>query len=94
MSFHGYNQSQLNRATIPVRGAEVAHHYSALHHNSAAHHAPKQQYQMNVEAPFHKGTASVSHPGDKDFTTKYGDLDFHRDGHREKGRHNPYTTGH
>ena len=94
MSYNGYNQGRLNRATIPTRGGPTPHHHIALHHNSASHHAPKLQHQMNIEAPFHMGAASATHPGDKDFTTKWGDKYYHRGGHREAGRHNPYVTGH
>ena len=32
---------------------------------------------------FHKGSASKTHRGDLDFTTKRGDKDFHRGGHDE-----------
>ena len=92
MSFHGYNQSHLNRATISTRGGHPSHHVM-LHHNSYSHHAPKQQHQMNVEAPFHKGSASVSHPGDQDFTTKRGDLVYHRGAHYVYGKHHPYWLG-
>ena len=33
---------------------------------------------------FHKGTLSITHPGDMDFTTKKGDEVFHRKGHNIK----------
>ena len=33
---------------------------------------------------FHKFSPSVDHPGDLDFTTKYGNKDFHRDHHDQR----------
>lgn len=37
-----------------------------------------------LKGGFKKGSASKTHKGEKDFTTKKGDKDFHRDGHDEK----------
>ena len=38
-----------------------------------------------------KGSRSITHPGDLDYTTKRGDKDFHRDGHDIRLRRRPYT---
>tara|TARA_R110000782_G_scaffold22367_2_gene59406 strand:+ start:516 stop:809 length:294 start_codon:yes stop_codon:yes gene_type:complete len=37
-----------------------------------------------------KGTKSTSRKGDKNFTTKRGDKDFHRSGHNVKRGRTPY----
>tara|TARA_R100000664_G_scaffold10169_1_gene16843 strand:- start:2570 stop:3076 length:507 start_codon:yes stop_codon:yes gene_type:complete len=37
-----------------------------------------------------KGAASKTHPGDKDYTTKKGDKDFHEKGHDVKKARKPY----
>ena len=48
----------------------------------------------NPSPAFHhhfKGSRSVTHPGDMDYTTKRGDRDFHRGGHNVAlGRRAPY----
>ena len=42
-----------------------------------------------------KGCKSKTHPGDKDYTTKRGDKDFHRHGHDVHQRlRRPYEAGH
>ena len=33
---------------------------------------------------FHKGSSSITHLGDRDFTTKKGDMVYHRKGHNIK----------
>ena len=38
-----------------------------------------------------KGDKSKTHKGDKDYTTKRGDKDYHRGGHDVKGKKNPFT---
>ncbi len=38
-----------------------------------------------------KGTKSKTHKNDKDFTTKKGDKDFHREGKDVKEKRRPYT---
>jgi len=49
---------------------------------------------QNPSPAFHhhfKGSRSVTHPGDKDYTTKRGDKDFHRGGHNVAlGRRSPF----
>jgi hypothetical protein len=37
-----------------------------------------------------KGAKSKTHPGDKDYTTKKGDKDFHRDGKDVKKKRKPF----
>ncbi len=48
----------------------------------------------NPSPSFHhhfKGTRSMTHPGDMDYTTKRGDKDFHRGGHNVAlGRRSPF----
>jgi len=38
-----------------------------------------------------KGSKSKTHPGDKDYTTKRGNIDYHEHGHDIKRSHHPYT---
>jgi len=38
-----------------------------------------------------KGSKSKTRPGDKDYTTKKGDKDFHQDGRDVKKKRKPYT---
>ena len=40
----------------------------------------------------HKEAKSKTHKGDMDYTTKHGDKDFHRGGHRIEERIDPYST--
>ena len=61
---------------------KVAHAVLAL--TPHAFHALKHTAH-GVRHHFHKGSASKTHHGDLDFTTKRGDKDFHRGGHDEKG---------
>ena len=61
---------------------KVAHAVLAL--TPHAFHALKHTAH-GVRNHFHKGSASKTHHGDLDFTTKRGDKDFHRGGHDEKG---------
>ena len=39
-----------------------------------------------------KGSASKTHKGDKNFTTKKGDKDFHREGKDVKEKKKPFAT--
>tara|TARA_B100000989_G_C19340542_1_gene384781 strand:- start:103 stop:327 length:225 start_codon:yes stop_codon:yes gene_type:complete len=41
-----------------------------------------------------KGTASKTHPGDKNYTTKKGDKDYHEKHHDIKKKHRPFTKKH
>lgn len=38
-----------------------------------------------------KGAPSKTHPGDKDYTTKKGDKDYHESGHDQKRKRKPYS---
>ena len=40
-----------------------------------------------------KGAMSITHPGDMDYTTKKGDMDYHQDGHDVQMPMTPYMTG-
>jgi hypothetical protein len=52
---------------------------------------PKAVYNGSQGKGFHKGSKSISHKGDLDFTTKRGDLDYHQQGHLIAGH--PYGKG-
>lgn len=39
---------------------------------------------------YHKGSRSKTHKGELDFTTKKGDLVYHRKGHYTRKTHKPY----
>jgi hypothetical protein len=54
---------------------------------------PKQVYNGSQGSGFHKGVMSKTHPGDLDFTTKYGDLVYHQDGHFVKEKQHPFGRG-
>jgi hypothetical protein len=41
-----------------------------------------------------KGTASKTHPGDKNYTTKKGDKFYHEKHHDVKKKHKPFTMKH
>jgi hypothetical protein len=53
--------------------------------------SPIEHHALVRGADFHKGSASKTHRGDQDFTTKKGDKDYHQAGHDEAG--NPYSGG-
>ena len=38
-----------------------------------------------------KGAPSKTHPGDKDYTTKKGDKDYHESGHDQRRKRKPYS---
>ena len=40
---------------------------------------------------FHKRSLSKTHPGDMDFTTKKGNVDFYRSGHNVKKSYKPFS---
>ena len=45
----------------------------------------------NIIMDYFFGSPSKTHPGDKDFTTKKGDMVYHRKGHYLKKTHRPYS---
>ena len=53
----------------------------------------KSSYNGSQGTGFHKGSHSLTHKGDLDFTTKYGDMVYHRNGHFVKEKHHPYGKG-
>lgn len=57
-----------------------------LHLTPVAHHS-----LVKVAKGFHKGSASKTHAGEEDFTTKRGDKDFHEAGHDIRRRGGPYA---
>ena len=54
---------------------------------------PKNTYNGSQGSGFHKGSKSKTHIGDLDFTTKYGDLVYHQNGHFVKEKQHPYGKG-
>ena len=51
------------------------------------------RYDGSKGEGFHKGSKSKTHLGDLDFTTKKGDLVYHRGGHYVKEVSKPYGKG-